>query len=405
MPLFSVAALLHRLRPEVAAALVTQQRQPAPQRGELLTDRWRDVCLLADLEPLADEAREELEDQSLLRHLATHVLANKAEAELREGRQIVHGRLLRRRAEFSRDPLQLFAVRHLCGVQHEEGVRLQGMRPVSEAAEGVLARLGSLAELLDELLARRGLFQILQAAAAFGGLADSAAVEALEEVGVAASAAAGATFGVLDPIVVAVLELRHRRALQRRKDAWQGRQHPYDFLARGACFVPWGQRPRAEPREELAQRRRVAVFLRSGGGGFDVGLGGGDVAPAESALQVAVQRPDPADRRRRPQQRSGPESRAQRRRMIAERLRGGRGMDEIDGVVDLVQDDGEAPVSLEELHGAEGRSSTGDAIQNARQELLGDRGRVQPHDKGAQTAGIGSLEHHGGSLLQTRGRI
>ena len=91
--------------------------------------------------------------------------------------------------------------------------------------------------------------------------------------------------------------------------------------------------------------------------------------------------------------------------MIAERLRGGRGMDEIDGVVDLVQDDGEAPVSLEELHGAEGRSSTGDAIQNARQELLGDRGRVQPHDKGAQTAGIGSLEHHGGSLLQTRGRI
>ena len=179
MPLFSVAALLHRLRPEVAAALVTQQRQPAPQRGELLTDRWRDVCLLADLEPLADEAREELEDQSLLRHLATHVLANKAEAELREGRQIVHGRLLRRRAEFSRDPLQLLAVRHLCGVQHEEGVRLQGVRPVSEAA--------------DELLARRGLFQILQAAAAFGGLADSAAVEALEEVGVAASAAAGAT--------------------------------------------------------------------------------------------------------------------------------------------------------------------------------------------------------------------
>ena len=136
----------------------------------------------------------------------------------------------------------------------------------------------------------------------------------------------------------------------------------------------------------------AVVFLRCGDCGFDdvddVGLrGSDDVAPAESALQVPIQRPDPADRRRRrPTAREGGgESRAQRRGMIAERLRAGRGVDEIDGGVDLVQDDGEAAVSQEEPHAAEGCSAAGDAVQDARQERRGAAafGGVQPHDEGA----------------------
>ena len=139
----------------------------------------------------------------------------------------------------------------------------------------------------------------------------------------------------------------------------------------------------------------VVVLTRGRSRGLDVRGGGGDVAPAEGPLQMAVERPDPADRRRLPQNGKRADSRGQGVGVVAEPLGHGGRVDEVDSVVHLAQHHGHAAVpGVEEPYSREAVGRHGDVPVVGGRQLLGRNRWAQPrHESPQSVASRRKLEH------------